>query len=264
MEPETGTDSGKQEPAVPFTPQIRAGLPPEAAFSRAVSALGTGQSTAFPLNFVSKMLMGRYVERYSNATRQLTLEETSDRYVVTRFGDEPVKRDPTISAQLMELAMGQSTVISGPRVGTVRSVASALLKTATPMRFSVIELKTDECRVSRIELSAKDQRKWSRYRFGNIGPGGQFTLAQSEHSGIDSMRANCTYHSKARGLVFRARENIDGSITIRCYAVGGMPPQWVIDKDHVATQERIAAKQAGAPGDAGAQQDAAEPSGCVG
>lgn len=240
-----GTSQEQREPTAPFSPELRLGLPPQGAFIRAVIALGEGEETAFPLDFMSPDLMARYVANHSNRRSKLELRTESDRYVVTKTMETDVARGKGVAARLVEMAIGDTITIDGPRVATVRSVASLLLKRDQPLRFTVTETGHDLCRVTRINLDDSDRRAWGRYQFSHIGPGCEFTTPPGDHSGIEAMRSACAYHGKARGLVFKARENIDGSITVRCYPEGGLPPKWAMDQEHARMQAAIQAAKPG-------------------
>lgn len=240
METQTETNPAKQAPMVPFAPEF----PPEAVFARAARDLKVGQSVAFPLTLAHQRIMERYAKTYSSKQRELALTTESDRYVLTKISEGDAARGKSISTRLSELAIGGSVTIEGPRVGTVRSVATTLFRNDKPMRFMVTETGRDTCLVTRVELDGKRQQAWARYQFGSTEVGGQFTVPDGGHGGIESMRSACNYHSRSRGLVFKARENTDGSITVRCYADGGLPPKWVMDRDHARLQEEIQKRKA--------------------
>ena len=258
----TGTHD--PEPPVPFAAALLDCEPPRATFNRAARHLEPGKSVAFRKDFMTDKAIERAIQALGKLGEELQLRREPGRIILTRApADDTAASGKSVAKRLLEMTVGQSIDIKGPRVSTVRSTASQLSKIDQPRHYSVMEIGKDHSRIFRGEPGATERNRWSRYQFGQIGPGGQFTLAQNEHTSIESMRALCTYHGKKRRLVFQARENIDGSVTIRCYAVGGLPPKWAIDKDHARIQERITAEQAVAPGDAGGQQDAAGHHGCV-
>lgn len=230
METTNGTSTA---PASNHAPKI----PPETALIRATLAMQVGEVRAFPLSMASAWLMQRWISKHSN----LQLQVLPDRYLVTKTSEGDNPRGKGIATRLMELAMGEKATFTGPRVATVRNIASTLLKRDQPLRFTVLETGYDECVATRIELSQDDRQQWSRYQFKSLTPGGQFTVPDGQHSGIESMRVSCAYHAKRGGLVFKARLNVDNSITVRCYAQGGMPPKWAMDREHADLQEAIIA-----------------------
>lgn len=120
-------------------------------------------------------------------------------------------------------------------VASIRAAASALGEQVGD-RFTVTKLGKASVHVSRTEGRDKDGRRV--YRFKALTQGDSFTAKKGEHSGLRSMHALCKHHSRD-GRVFLARENIDGSITVRCYAEGGTPPKWQIDGEHARLQSQI-------------------------
>lgn len=229
----TITDTSRH-PRAPFTPETRLGLPKESAFTRAAKALGGGMSTAFPLDFLPERIMRAYAARNSSRSCRLELRVESDRYVLINTG-----ASRTLTDRLLALEIGDTVTLTEVKVGNIRALASSLLRRSDPRRLSVSETGEGRCSVTRLDLSDEGRRGWSRYQFSDCGPGEKFTVPANQHAGIQSLRSSCSYHGKGRSLVFLARENIDGSITVRCYAHGATPPKWRIDADHARMQEDI-------------------------
>ena len=132
---------------------------------------------------------------------------------------------------------GQAKRLDHIKISSIRATASELGE-KTGDRFIVSKITETSVWVQRVEGSDADGRRLYRFKAQAIGD--QFTVPAGDHSGLRAMHALCRHHSKG-GRVFLARENIDGSITVRCYAEGGLPPKWAVDAEHAKLQERIQA-----------------------
>ena len=141
-----------------------------------------------------------------------------------------------LQATLTAMAVGQTIRLENVRVSSVRATAS-MAKRLTGDHFAVAAIADGVVHVSRTEGTTRAGRR--RYPFDNQHPGSAFTVPSGQHGGIDSLRVLCNRYGEPRGLKFIARQNIDGSITVRCYHQGAIPPKWAQDKEHARMQELI-------------------------
>lgn len=156
--------------------------------------------------------------------------------------DEP----PSTRARIAAMQPGD-TLRFDAKISTVRSTASQV-STGTGLRYTVRAEPAGGVAVwCRDEADAAAGKARTgpapRYPFDEQAPGTAFTVPAGEHAGIAAMRTQCARHGSRMRLVFQARENINGSVTVRCWAIGGMPPKWAIDRDHAEVQEAIQRQQ---------------------
>ena len=155
--------------------------------------------------------------------------------------DEP----PSVRARIKAMQDGDTLRLDEANLSAVRSTASQL-SAGTGLRYTV---KPDDAGGVAIWCRSKDDDQVEpakartgpapRYPFADQAPGTSFTAPAGAHAGIAAMRTQCARHGASMKRVFQARENIDGSITVRCFAIGGMPPKWAVDRDHAQVQEAI-------------------------
>ena len=175
--------------------------------------------------------------------------------VTRREGSAPVLRGGHgMTGRARALRVGESFTLDDCNVGSVRASISAMnSKGEGP--FSVSRTGPSSCTISRLESREPPARgTWSANAmkldhelrtnpFLNRAPEDVFTLAAGEHAGIEAVRSRCTYYKDREKLTFIPRENIDGSITVRVYPIGALPPKWKLDGDHARMQEQIQAEQ---------------------
>lgn len=153
----------------------------------------------------------------------------------------------SLRQRLSEMRPGQTILVTDAPVDSVRSGCSAYAR-LTGATFRVTAHGPSEATVACLGTAdqppAPEALSRARYPFATTAIGQTFTLPAGKHSGLATIRASCSrYSSEDPARAFVARQNIDGSITVRCYAKGAKPARWVLDAEHAARQQAITEAQ---------------------
>jgi len=205
------------------------------AIMQAAKSLKVGESVSFP--HPESVVRAALPERWKRQEAAFTIRATPDGTVVNRV--QWVER-LTMRDKIKGMAVGETTRLNDTQLPSVRSMASLISK-ETGLRYQCKLGPAGEVVVWCMAGDAAPLKTGPqpKFKFNQTGVGGTFTIAKDDHSGVASVRTACSTYGAKNNVIYQARENIDGSITVRCYAIGGLPPKFIIEREHAALQEII-------------------------
>jgi hypothetical protein len=215
-------------------------LPLQAVVNRILREIKVGDAATIPAEHYPEVLVRRTVDRVTRTANTIyTVRAEGDQTIIERF-PKPVRKvgEQSVRVQLIAMEPGQTILIEDAAVGTVRVVA-ATIKQYTGRRFTV-HLVTN--RITRVrELHPGENSGRQRYPLDTIDFMGSMHIAKGDHSGKLAMQSLARQKAKKLACQFDVHENIDGSLTVRRYAIGARPSKWAVDAAHQRVQDAIIA-----------------------